>query len=254
MIYYVRECSSKINRNIFSFVFFLILFALICFFSLSYIDQQNTLEFYNKQLQILTVDLKKSTSKELGEAEQIKDLERIVAQEKNIIGSDENKIKEYKNLLQGIMSSAQYQVYKYFKENVKEYPDISFSNDKFLFNQKVYFSPGSTRLSKEDQKTIDQIIPILNQMESRVPQHLNWALRIEGHTDNKPVDTDLYPSNWYLSTARAAKVVEYLIKKGINSKHLIAIGFGDNNPISDNQTTEGKSQNRRVEFVIGFKD
>lgn len=255
MLYYIRRCPEKINGNLISIVIFLLLFFLICFFSISYVEQQNMLAFYNRQLQILTADLKKSTSKERGEAEQIKNLERIVDQEKNIIGAEENQIMQYRGLLQEITSSAQYQVYKYFKENIKEYPAIIFSKDQFLFNQKVYFSPGSARLSKESQATLDQIIiPTLNQLESKVPQNLNWALHIEGNTDNKPVDTDLYPSNWYLSTARAAKVIEYLIKKGINPKHLVAMGLGDNNPTADNQTSEGKSQNRRVEFVIGFKN
>lgn len=265
MIYYVREDSIKINRSFVSVVLFFLCVCSIYFFIASYLDQQNSLEISKNQLKTLTADLQKSTMtiKQLSMEEdqkiknmskEIYSLESTVNKEKNIIQSEKKQIDQYKKELQTIISSPYYQWYGYFNEKINNYSMLVLKNGRFMFDKQAHFSPGSARLTKEDERSLDQLIPVLNQLESTVPSNIKWFLRVEGHTDNKRVDTDLYPSNWYLSTARAAKVVEYLIKKGISSKRLMAVGLSDTNPIGDNQTAEGRSQNRRVEFVIGFSE
>jgi flagellar motor protein MotB len=75
-------------------------------------------------------------------------------------------------------------------------------------------------------------------------------LRVEGHTDSTPMKTAKYPSNWELSTARAANVVRYLLFQGFDPQKLAAIGYGESRPIAENTTAEGKMKNRRIEFTV----
>jgi len=265
MIYYVKEEPIRIciNRTFVSGMLFVILSFSICFFVLSYLEQQNIIETYDKKVKTLTADLEKSTLvlkqlsiKETREHNQVEKmnteihtLQAKISQENNIIKSEKEKINKYENVLKGVMSTSYYKIREFLHENIKNYPDIYLENDQFFFNQKVYFSPGSVRLSKDDQETLNRLAVTLQRLEATIPQTINWVVRIEGHTDDKPIHTDLYPSNWYLSTARAAKVIEYLVKKGIPSKRLIAMGQADGVTSAD-YSAEGRSQNRSVKFIL----
>jgi chemotaxis protein MotB len=80
-----------------------------------------------------------------------------------------------------------------------------------------------------------------------------YNLLIEGHTDNRPIRSGRYPSNWELSAARATRVARYLIDKGIDPKRLLAVGYADNYPIADNSNPVERAKNRRVEFVFTHK-
>lgn len=76
------------------------------------------------------------------------------------------------------------------------------------------------------------------------------TFRITGHTDNVPIRTRKYPSNWELSSARAVKVVEALIARGVDPARLAASGSADNEPIADNASDEGRARNRRIELIL----
>ncbi len=79
----------------------------------------------------------------------------------------------------------------------------------------------------------------------------SYSLRIEGHTDNSPIRTSRYPSNWELSTSRAVNVVRYLLdKRVIAADRLLAAGFGEYKPIFPNDTLENRARNRRVELLF----
>ena len=81
----------------------------------------------------------------------------------------------------------------------------------------------------------------------RIASHI----RVEGHTDNLPIKTEKFPSNWELSTARAVNVLKYFIYKGnIPAKIVSAVGYGASKPVRNNLTTENRAQNRRVEIVL----
>jgi chemotaxis protein MotB len=77
-----------------------------------------------------------------------------------------------------------------------------------------------------------------------------YQLSIEGHSDNVPIETTRFPSNWELSTARAAVVARHLVKRGISAERIRAIGYADTRPRADNLTPEGRSRNRRVSLVV----
>lgn len=105
------------------------------------------------------------------------------------------------------------------------------------------FTSGSADLKKNGLEWISRLAETLS--------NTNFLeLRVEGHTDNSPISTAKYPSNWELSTARAANVVRYLTTKGFEPQKLAAIGYGDSRPLVDNNSPEGKMKNRRIEFTI----
>jgi chemotaxis protein MotB len=85
---------------------------------------------------------------------------------------------------------------------------------------------------------------------SEVLKRTTNVIRVEGHTDNVPIDTIEFPSNWDLSAARAASVVRELIDSGIDPARLVAVGYGEYHPIADNKSGEGRFKNRRVSLVL----
>jgi chemotaxis protein MotB len=106
----------------------------------------------------------------------------------------------------------------------------------------VLFASGSATLSTPARDAIDQLATVLRELPNE--------LRVEGHTDNQPIASALYPSNWELSGARAASVIRLLEGRGVDPRRMAAIGFGDKRPVADNATPAGRSTNRRVMLVI----
>ncbi len=104
------------------------------------------------------------------------------------------------------------------------------------------FESGSASLE-------EHAFPILRAM-ANILQRLPNPVKIEGHTDNVPIATERFPSNWELSAARAAAVVRLLEENGVESERLSAVGFGEQKPVASNETAEGRERNRRVVMVI----
>jgi chemotaxis protein MotB len=113
-------------------------------------------------------------------------------------------------------------------------------------SSKMLFGSGSARLSADARKAFRDIAIIVKPLNNRI--------HVEGHTDNIPIKTLMYPSNWELSAARAASVVEYLARQGVAPERLAAIGYGEFRPISSNDTEEGRKKNRRVTLVLRAED
>lgn len=108
----------------------------------------------------------------------------------------------------------------------------------------VLFDSGSSDI-QDDAK------PLMNRVGDILKQYSGNRIEIEGHTDNVPISTSQFPSNLWLSTARATKVLEYFVdKKGITMKNLTASGRGDVDPVASNKTSSGRARNRRVEIKI----
>ncbi len=105
-----------------------------------------------------------------------------------------------------------------------------------------FFAPGDSTINQEADETIKTIAESLQNNSSNI--------RVEGHTDSTPISNARYPSNWELSTARAASVLMRLADKGIAPERLSAAGYGGFQPVADNATLEGRAQNRRVDIVI----
>lgn len=105
------------------------------------------------------------------------------------------------------------------------------------------FGPGSDVLLSEAMPVIDEV--------ARVLVGLPNGIRIEGHTDNVPISTERFPSNWDLSTARSLKILKYFIDAhGYDPRKLSALGFGEFRPIDTNDTPSGRIKNRRVDIMV----
>lgn len=112
---------------------------------------------------------------------------------------------------------------------------------------KILFASGDATVKKEGLAVLKRVIEILKNVKDQ-------AIRIEGHTDNKPIHTARYPSNWELAAARAINVTRYLQQQGIDPAILSAVAFGEYKPVADNGTTEGRAKNRRIAIVLVPKD
>jgi chemotaxis protein MotB len=113
-----------------------------------------------------------------------------------------------------------------------------------LLTDKVLFDSGSGVLRSASYPLLSEISGLLTRADIVNP------VRVEGNTDDQPIHSALYPSNWELSTARADAVLEFLLGKGVKPGRLSVAGYGDQHPIASNDTTAGRSANRRVDLVI----
>jgi chemotaxis protein MotB len=124
--------------------------------------------------------------------------------------------------------------------------DIRTVGDRFVFQSEVLFARGSDELGEQGKSALDTLAQVLKDISSKIPESLNWVLRVDGHTDKLPIHNDRFESNWDLSTSRALCVVKYLVSKGISPKNLAAAGFAEYYPLTEDVNKMEK--NRRIEF------
>jgi len=128
-------------------------------------------------------------------------------------------------------------------------PDIRIVGDRFVFQSEVFFDTGQAVLRPEGRAELDKLATALVDLERQIPGEIAWVLRVDGHTDIRPV-TGLFRTNWDLSAARAISVVQYLIARGVSPQRLVAAGFGEFQPIDTDRTEEAFSRNRRIELKL----
>ena len=130
-------------------------------------------------------------------------------------------------------------------------PDIRIVGDRFVFQAEVFFDSGQAVLRPEGRAELDKLASALLDLEKKIPPEINWVLRVDGHTDVRPLSaTSPFKSNWELSAERAISVVQYLIGKGVSPQRLVAAGFGEYQPIDPGTTEEAYSRNRRIELKL----
>jgi len=128
--------------------------------------------------------------------------------------------------------------------------DIRIVGDRFVFQSEVLFQAGQATLRPEASGEIDRIASALVELERQVPPDIPWVIRVDGHTDQRPIATSQFPSNWALSSARAIAVVQALIARGVQPQHLVAAGFGEFQPLDNGTTDEAYARNRRIELKL----
>jgi len=106
----------------------------------------------------------------------------------------------------------------------------------------ILFDSGSATLTRDAQAVIERIAAVLARFRN--------AILVEGHTDDRPIRTVLFPSNWELSAARAASVVHVLTQSGVAGEQVTVVGFAEFRPVASNASTEGRNANRRVLIVV----
>jgi chemotaxis protein MotB len=130
-------------------------------------------------------------------------------------------------------------------------PDIRVVGDRFVFQSEVFFDSGAAVLRPEGRAELDKLAGALLDLDKQIPSEINWVLRVDGHTDVRPLSgTTTFKTNWDLSAARAIAVVQYLISKGVPPQRLVAAGFGEFQPIDPGNTEEAYSRNRRIELKL----
>jgi len=107
----------------------------------------------------------------------------------------------------------------------------------------VLFASGSAKLKKEGIRVLAELGPVLASIKGR-------EFQVGGHTDNKPIRTKRFPSNWELSGARSIDVAELLIEYGVPGNRISAAAYADTQPVESNDTAEGRAKNRRIEIAL----
>lgn len=129
-------------------------------------------------------------------------------------------------------------------------PDIRVVGDRFVFQSEVFFDTGQAQLLPEGRAELDQLASALVDLEKKIPGEIAWVLRVDGHTDVRPISSPQFKSNWDLSAARAISVVQYLISRGVAPQRLVAAGFGEFQPIDNDKTEDAYKRNRRIELKL----
>src|SRR5579859_2967156 len=103
-------------------------------------------------------------------------------------------------------------------------PDIRIVGDRFVFQSEVFFDTGQATLLPEGISELDTVASALLDLDKQIPKEIPWVLRVDGHTDVRPINSPIFKSNWELSSARAISVVQYLISLGVPAQRLVAAG------------------------------
>lgn len=128
--------------------------------------------------------------------------------------------------------------------------DIQIVGDRFVVPSELLFASGTDELTPAAQAQLDQLAQTLLEVTAEIPPEIDWVLRIDGHTDKRPIRTARFPSNWELSTARAIAIVKHLVVSGIQANRLAANGFGEFRPLDPADTPAAYSINRRIEIQL----
>ena len=122
--------------------------------------------------------------------------------------------------------------------------------DRFVFQSEVLFDSGNATLSPQGEEKLAAFAQSLKSIIGEIPADLPWILRVDGHTDKRPISTAEFPSNWELSTARAISVARFLIANGIPASRVAAAGFAEFKPLDTADTDEAYRRNRRIELQL----
>jgi len=189
-----------------------------------------------QQLAALNAALDVSTKKETESQQRITDL----GQRLNVALAERvQKLSSYRSDFFGKL-----------REILGNRPDMRIVGDRFVLQSEVFFDTGRADLKPEGRGELDQVANAIIGLEGQIPADIPWVLRVDGHTDVRPIILSPFKSNWDLSAARAISVVRYLIDKGVKPSRLIAAGFGEFQPIDPGATEDAYRRNRRIEFKL----
>lgn len=200
-------------------------------------------ELLNRQLAAVQEQLKQITAALEIANKNVKDKDVKIAElgkELNIaLANKVNQLEKYRSEFFGKL-----------REALGNRADIQVVGDRFVVPTDILFDTGSADLSPDAQASMAKLAKTLNEVAAEIPSSLDWVLRIDGHTDKRPIHTDQFPSNWELSTARATAIVKQLVVQGIQPRHLSANGFGQFQPLDPKDTEAAYSKNRRIEIQL----
>lgn len=136
------------------------------------------------------------------------------------------------------------------REILGESQGVQIVGDRFVLQSELLFDQGSADLGPVGQEQMNHLAITLKELAGKIPQDIDWILRIDGHTDAVPINNLRFPSNWELSAARAISVVKFLVTQGLPANRLAATGFGEYQPIDTGQGARAMQRNRRIELKL----
>jgi chemotaxis protein MotB len=137
------------------------------------------------------------------------------------------------------------------REILADRENIRIVGDRFVFQSEVLFPSGSEEINDDGKVEMKKVADAIIELQKEIPPEINWVLRVDGHTDNKPLSgTGRYRDNWELSSARATSVVKFFVDNGVPANRLVAAGFGEFQPLDAGDTDEAREKNRRIELKL----
>ena len=154
-----------------------------------------------------------------------------------------------------MMTQYQSEFYKQIKIALGDDNGIEQDGDRFIVSSDILFPSGSYQISPAGQKQLKILANVIKDFEQKIPDDVDWIIRVDGHTDNKPVisGTPGYTNNMELSLLRATAVVKELIRDGVSKRRLIPSGFGELYPVATGKTPAALQKNRRIELQLTNK-
>jgi len=136
------------------------------------------------------------------------------------------------------------------REALADVPGIRVVGDRFVLPAELLFASGTDELGPAGRRQVAHVAETLARLMTQIPPDIDWILRVDGHTDRRPINTERFPSNWELSAARAIAIVRELMRFGIPPERLAATGFGAEHPIDTGDDPASLARNRRIEFKL----
>lgn len=194
------------------------------------------LDDLRSQLEEINQALAAAEAVKTEQAQQIKDLGKRL----NVaLAREVNRLQSYRSDFFGRL-----------RKVLGENPSIRVVGDRFVLPSELLFASASATLAEPGRAELAKLAGTLREIAAQIPEDIDWILRVDGHTDRRPIQTEDFPSNWELSTARALSVVHFLIDQGIPAERLSATGFGEFHPIDPGSTPEAFRRNRRIELKL----
>jgi chemotaxis protein MotB len=206
-------------------------------------EAQLQVELLNKQMLALREELSRITQALDASEQKAKDQEvQIVDLGNRLNAALASKVEE--------LARYRSEFFGRLREVLGNREDIRIVGDRFVFQSEVLFESGSATLGEAGKSQLDDLATTLTLLSMDIPADLDWVLRIDGHTDKRPIATSQFPSNWELSTARAGAVAKYLISRGLPADRMVIAGYAEFRPLDPADTDEAYNKNRRIEFKL----
>lgn len=189
--------------------------------------------------------------------EQLRQIASALELQEQMTAEKEQELEQVSRRLNTLLAERVSQLEQYQSEFFARLRDILAGNenvrivgDRFLLPSELLFASASAELGEEGRRELDKLADLLLDVSARIPDDVDWILRIDGHTDVIPINTPRFPSNWELSTARAVAVVRYLAAQGVPERRMAAAGFGEFFPVAEGTSPEALQRNRRIELKL----
>lgn len=189
--------------------------------------------------------------------EQLRKIASALELQEQMTAEKEEELAKVSQRLNALLAERVSELQQYQSEFFARLRDILASNenirivgDRFLLPSELLFASGSAELGEDGKGELDKLANLLLDVAGKIPEDVDWILRIDGHTDIVPINTPKFPSNWELSTARAVAVVRYLAAQGVPERRMVAAGFGEFFPVAEGTSPEALQKNRRIELKL----